>query len=200
MPELVLLTHATEFERPTNTGRLVLQTAQASCHNEVQTDEIGWQVRAPLWQRRCPDAALIASLEAAADVSPRPYVLLYPSPAALVVDVDQPFYPSSAVPEFPAGFILLDATWQQAQKMYNQSPYLHALPKWQIQSAHASVYALRRNQKQQGWCTAELVQMLWQYSGSTYAAADLAQRFSLFNQKTVSSDSVTGRADIISAR
>ena len=183
MPELVLLTHATEFARPTNTGRLVLQTAQASCHNEVQTDEIGWQVRAPLWQRKCPDAALIASIAAAADSPCQPYVLLYPSADALVVDVDQPYCSSSEVPELPAGFILLDATWQQAQKMYNQSPYLHALPKWQIQSAQASVYALRRNQKQQGWCTAELVQLLWRYSGALDSAAELGRRFAEFNHR-----------------
>lgn len=183
MPELVLLTHATEFERPTNTGLLVLQTAQASCRNEAQTAGNGWQVRAALWQRRCPDAALIASIEAAADNPRQPYVLLYPSPDALIVDVDLPHSSTSATPDFPAGFILLDATWQQAQKMYNQSPYLHALPKWQIQSTHASAYILRRNQKQQGWCTAELVQLLWRYSGASESAAELGRRFFDFNQR-----------------
>lgn len=183
MPELVLLTHATEFERPTNTGRLVLQTAQASCPNEAQTAGNGWQVRAPLWQRRCPDAALNASIEAAADNPRQHYVLLYPSPDALIVDVDLPHSSTSATPDFPAGFILLDATWQQAQKMYNQSPYLHALPKWQIQSTHASAYKLRRNQKQQGWCTAELVQLLWRYSGASESAAELGRRFFDFNQR-----------------
>ncbi|WP_031564195.1 tRNA-uridine aminocarboxypropyltransferase [Rheinheimera texasensis] len=183
MPELVLLTHATEFERPTNTGRLVLQTAQSSCPNEAQTAGNGWLVRAPLWQRRCPDAALIASIEAAADNPRQHYVLLYPSPDALIVDVDLPHSSTSATPDFPAGFILLDATWQQAQKMYNQSPYLHALPKWQIQSTHASAYKLRRNQKQQGWCTAELVQLLWRYSGASESAAELGRRFFDFNQR-----------------
>lgn len=183
MPELVLLTHATEFERPTNTGRLVLHTAQACRHKDTQTDAIGWQVRAPLWHRRCPDAVLISSIEAAADNRRQPFVLLFPASDAHVVDVDTPYCPSSEVPEFPAGFILLDATWQQAQKMYNQSPYLHALPKWQIQSAYASVYALRRNQKQQGWCTAELVQLLWRYSGACESAAELGRRFADFNQR-----------------
>ncbi len=179
MPELVLLTHATEFDRPTNTGRLVLQTALENL--AAQTDSVTWQVRAPLWQRKCPDPALIASIKAAADNPLRPYVLLFPATDAQTVNVDMSYCPTNDVPAFPAGFILLDATWQQAQKMYNQSPYLHALPKWQIQSTQPSVYALRRNQKQQGWCTAELVQLLWRYSGATFQAATLRQRFADFN-------------------
>lgn len=183
MPELVLLTHATESMRPTNTGRLVLQAAQPQWTEHTTTDSVPWVVRAPLWQRRCPDGALIASIEAAAKNPRQPYVLLYPSSDALVVDVDQQYCPSSDVAEFPAGFVLLDATWQQAQKMYNQSPYLHALPKWQIQSAQSSVYALRRNQKQQGWCTAELVQLLWRYCGASNSAAELGRRFVDFNQR-----------------
>lgn len=183
MPELVLLTHATEFTRPTNTGRLVLQTANAQRIAHSNPDSMSWVVRAPLWQRRCPDAALIASIEAAAAHPQQPYVLLFPAPDAYVVAVDTPYCPSDKVPEFPAGFILLDATWQQAQKMYNQSPYLHHLPKWQIQSAQPSVYALRRNQKQQGWCTAELCQLLWRYAGAHHSAALLGQRFADFNQR-----------------
>ncbi|TXH93139.1 MAG: DTW domain-containing protein [Rheinheimera sp.] len=183
MPELVLLTHATEFERPTNTGRLVLQAAQGHHTEPTEADSARWVVRAPLWQRRCPDALLIASIKAAADNPRQAFVLLFPASDASVVNVDTAYSPAVGVGDFPAGFILLDATWQQAQKMYNQSPYLHHLPKWQIQSAQPSVYALRRNQKQQGWCTAELVQLLWYYSGARCAALELAQRFSHFNQR-----------------
>ncbi len=178
MPELVLLTHATEFDRPTNTGRLVLETATSRTDDSMQ-----WQVRAPLWQRKSPDTALLASLKTATDNAAQPYVLLFPAPDAFPIDVDVPYSPSPDIPCFPAGFILLDATWQQAQKMYNQSPYLQALPKWQLQSAQPSAYVLRRNQKLQGWCTAELVQLLWQYSGAGHAALALAQRFSDFNQR-----------------
>ena len=178
MPELVLLTHATEFDRPTNTGRLVLETAAIRADDSIQ-----WQVRTPLWQRKSPDTALLASLKSATDHSTPSYVLLFPAPDALSIDVDVPYSPSPEIPSFPNGFILLDATWQQAQKMYNQSPYLQALPKWQLQSAQPSMYLLRRNQKQQGWCTAELVQLLWQYSGADHAALALAQRFRVFNQR-----------------
>jgi DTW domain-containing protein YfiP len=178
VPELVLLTHATEFDRPTNTGRLVLETGAI-----LADDPVRWQVRAPLWQRKSPDATLLASLKLAKDNLLQPYVLLFPAPDACTIQVDVPYVPSPDIPYFPVGFILLDATWQQAQKMYNQSPYLQALPKWQLQSAQASKYVLRRNQKLQGWCTAELVQLLWQYSGAERAALALTQRFSDFNQR-----------------
>ncbi len=178
MPELVLLTHATEFDRPTNTGRLVLETAASRTDDSMQ-----WQVRALLWQRKSPDAALLASLKAAALDPVQSYVLLFPSPDAQLVDVDQSYVDSDPRHAFPAGFILLDATWQQAQKMYNQSPYLHVLPKWKILSAQPSAYLLRRNQQQQGWCTAELVRKLWHYSGAIDAAAALAQRFNDFNRR-----------------
>lgn len=176
MPELVLLTHATEFDRATNTGRLVAEIAE-----QPPLDDVPWQVRTVLWQRKAADEALLARL---ADHNQcASYVLLYPTPDARLVNMDELYSPTESTQLFPDGFVLLDATWQQAQKMYNQSPYLHALPKWQIQSNQPSVYQLRRNQKQQGWCTAELVTLLWRYSGASHSATALAERFREFNQK-----------------
>lgn len=183
MPELVLLTHATEFDRPSNTGRLVLESATAIATEQQQTDSSQWQVRAVLWQRTQPDPALLHHLNASAAQQSQSYVLLYPTADAIVVDMDQADCITALDGAVPAGFILLDATWQQAQKMYNQSPYLHHLAKWQIKSAQPSVYQLRRNQKQQGWCTAELVQLLWNFSGARHGAGLLSQRFAEFNQR-----------------
>lgn len=173
MPELVLLTHATETARLTNTGRLVQSTADT-----IGAKASGWQVRTVLWQRKTPDPGLLQSLQNAAAPS---YVLLYPSATETVIDADK--LAVSEGPAAPDGYILLDATWQQAQKMYNQSAYLHALPKWQLHCAQPSQYRLRRNQRQQGWCTAELIALLWQYLGAEAAASDLTQRFGEFNQR-----------------
>lgn len=182
MPELVLLTHATELSRPTNTGRLVVEAA-----SESLADPLPWKVRTVLWQRKEPEQALLHCLQSL--TKPGQYVLLYPAADACMIDVDSADSGATAdatgaaKPELPAGFILLDATWQQAQKMYNQSPYLHPLIKWQLCSRKPSAYLLRRNQKQEGWCTAELVQMLWQYSGASQAANALAAQFSAFNRR-----------------
>jgi len=183
VPELVLLTHATEFDRPSNTGRLVLESATAIATEQQQTDSSQWQVRAVLWQRTQPDPALLHHLNASAAQPSQSYVLLYPAADAIVVDMDQADCITALDGAVPAGFILLDATWQQAQKMYNQSPYLQHLPKWQIKSARPSTYQLRRNQKQQGWCTAELVAMLWQSLGAPQAAQTLMAHFEQFNQR-----------------
>ena len=54
-------------------------------------------------------------------------------------------------------YILIDSTWQEAQKIYNKSPYLHDLPCVKIETDKKSVYTLRRNQKVYGLCTAEIV-------------------------------------------
>jgi len=169
VPELVLLTHSTELLRPTNTGRLLLEAPQSTTQ-----DHTDWSVRQLCWQRKVPDPLLLQQLTASN------FVLLYPAATAQQIDVD---FPVSTHLPMPAGFILLDATWQQAQKMYNQSPYLHDLEKWQIQSATPSRYLLRRNQRQQGWCTAELVVLLWRHLGAVAQAAQLEERFSAFNQR-----------------
>ena len=178
MPELVLLTHATECDRATNTGRLVQAEANSNSYHSCPLQD--WSVRTVVWQRKAPDAEL---LQRCADRQHTPYVLLYPALNAQLVDLDQPLLSAADAQGLPAGFILLDATWQQAQKMYNQSPYLHALTKWQLQSSTVSTYQLRRNQRQQGWCTAEIVLMLWQHFGLNDAAARLTERFQAFNQR-----------------
>ncbi|MFY0699626.1 MAG: DTW domain-containing protein [Bermanella sp.] len=52
------------------------------------------------------------------------------------------------------GYLILDATWQQSQKMMRQSPWLAALPRVSI-DAPPSQYRLRRNQSEQGLSTLE---------------------------------------------
>lgn len=54
-------------------------------------------------------------------------------------------------------YIVIDGTWQEAQKIYNKSPYLKSLPTLKIETDQKSVYTLRRNQKQNALCTAEIV-------------------------------------------
>lgn len=54
------------------------------------------------------------------------------------------------------GYLILDATWQESQKMMRQSPWLAKLPRVSIK-APQSGYRLRRNQSQQGLSTLESV-------------------------------------------
>nr|MDT0253699.1 DTW domain-containing protein [Endozoicomonas sp.] len=53
-------------------------------------------------------------------------------------------------------FIIIDATWQQARKMYRQSPYLQSLNLLSLNPDEPSIYSLRRNRHSQHLCTAEV--------------------------------------------
>ena len=76
--------------------------------------------------------------------------------------------------------MLIDATWQEARKMYNQSPYLKALPKVSLVDAPKSIYPLRRNQIEGGLCTAECVIHLLTESENVIEAQQLSQLLMTF--------------------
>jgi len=173
-PELVLLCHATELARPTNTGQLVLDTCAAA------PAEVAWRCRQISWQRRVPDQTLLDA------INQRHYVLLFPSEHAIQVDFNKPLLSAQLAGKLPDGVILVDATWQQAQKMYNQSPYLQSLTHWQGSANYQSTFSLRRNQRQGAWCTAETVALMWQawqVAGASALSDALWQRFAEFNQR-----------------
>lgn len=184
--DLVLLTHQTEFLKTTNTGTLVT----------ALNGDSRIQVRRPLWSRVAPDKPLLTAMAS------QPSYLLYPGPQAQLLDVkkwqlywQQQLQQTAATTLNPKSggsnicgtgarlqFIVLDATWQLAQKMYNQSAYLKQLPAVALDCAQASVYQLRRNQQDMGWCTAESVSMLLSALGYLQASAELQQLFLTFNE------------------
>ncbi len=123
--KLILLTHRRELERPTNTGQLIQQCLPDTLK--------------VVWQRKHPDPCLLKLIEQ------KQVALLYRSERALTASLKQDF-------EY---FILIDATWQEARKIYNHSPYLHGLPHLTLVPANASRYHLRRNQPEGGLCTVE---------------------------------------------
>ena len=74
-------------------------------------------------------------------------------------------------------YIIIDGTWQEAQKMYNRSPYLHDLPRVKIQSDTPSAYHLRRNQRPGCLCTVECAIEVIRATGFDDYADDLQSRF-----------------------
>ncbi len=77
--------------------------------------------------------------------------------------------------------VILDATWQEADKMYRQSPYLQSLARVELQTEQDSAFRLRRNQRHGGLCTLECIAAVWQNLGGDYSIA--ARRLlSEFNQ------------------
>lgn len=129
---LTLLTHTQELEKSSNTGLLVMDSLCGLTGNNMP------QVRRVIWQRKAPDTLLLEQLQQHRSV------LVYPATAGA----------EGSETEGPGHFIIIDATWQQAQKMLHQSPYLFHLPRLSL-AAEKSTYRLRRNQRGQGLCTSE---------------------------------------------
>jgi DTW domain-containing protein YfiP len=164
--KIYLLTHSRELTRGTNTGQLV-------------TRVLAERARVIIWDRVNPDPDLLQLIES------QSVSLLFPEPSVNVLDAmgtataNNELKTPDAFPEAlpmtsnqsrsnqavsnqarPSGYIILDATWQEARKMYNRSPYLHSLPKYQLTPNCPSRYTMRRNQLAEGLCTAECVSEL----------------------------------------
>ena len=148
---LYLLTHSREIPKASNTGRLVAKVLAE--HSQVL-----------VWQRKVLEPALKAAIDTGNTA------LLYPG------DDSQDCRDAGTFDNY----ILLDGTWQEAQKMYNKSPYLQTLPKVKINSEQVSIYHKRRNQKAQGLCTAECVVELLKSNQNDALAEQLYSEFESF--------------------
>ena len=70
-------------------------------------------------------------------------------------------------------FILLDATWSEARKMFRKSPYLNALPVLSLNPEQVSRYQLRRSKRDDHFCTSEVAAMCLELAGEAHAAHTL---------------------------
>lgn len=154
----ILLTHSRELTKKSATGPLIKQILPNQC------DIIEWS-------RTSADDRLTLTL------NKERTLLIYPE-----AKMDsQKVQDTTNLSQFDT-FIILDGTWQEARKIYNRSPYLHALKHYALNVDSPSRYKLRRNQKSIGLCTAEVaIELLIQKQYSSDAKAlDIA--FTNFNQ------------------
>jgi DTW domain-containing protein YfiP len=70
-------------------------------------------------------------------------------------------------------FVLLDATWQEARKMFRKSPYIDHLPVLSLAPEQVSRYVLRRSQRGDHFCTAEVAAMCLELAGELHVAHTL---------------------------
>ena len=155
---IFLLTHSREIVKKNNTGALV-------------TMVLGDKAKVIVWERRSPDAKLLACIQE------ENIALLYPSENSIdIADGTGIGYEN---------YIVIDGTWQEAQKMYNKSPYLHGLPTVAITATKPSAYTLRRNQKVNGLCTVECVIELCKWQGHVYLSDELQLMFNEFLAKNM---------------
>ncbi|MFT6690286.1 MAG: DTW domain-containing protein YfiP [Colwellia sp.] len=153
--KIFLLTHERELHRATNTGAIALESA-----NEV--------VERVLWERVNPNKDLTRLIEN------NEAVLLY-SKAESSSAVSKP-----TIEEYE-NIIIIDGTWQEAKKIFNQSSYLKNAPQFTLKTANASLYNLRANQPKGGLCTVECIIEVLRLKGQHKMAAELSLKFEQFN-------------------
>ncbi len=77
-------------------------------------------------------------------------------------------------------FILLDATWPEARKMFRKSPYLDRFPVLSLQPEQISRYRLRRSRREDHFCTAEVAALCLELAGEEQAAQVLDAYLDVF--------------------
>jgi DTW domain-containing protein YfiP len=145
--------------KPSNTGWLIA---------DVVADTFAFG-----WARTAVDPALLALL---ADPQRQPYVVFpgeFVAPERVVTDV-QP------VPGKRPLFVLLDATWPEARKMFRKSPYLDHLPVLSLASEQISRYQLRRSRRDDHFCTSEVAALCLDLAGEPLPAQTLEAYLDVF--------------------
>lgn len=79
-------------------------------------------------------------------------------------------------------FILLDATWPEARKMFKKSPYLDQLPVLSLLPEQLSRYRLRRSRRDDHLCTSEVAARCLNLAGEHWAAQVLDAYLDVFTE------------------
>jgi DTW domain-containing protein len=158
--------------KPSNTGWLIA---------DVVADTFAFG-----WARTSADPALLALL---ADPQWQPYVVF---PGEFVVAervvtglADEGAGVSAQAQRKPL-FILLDATWAEAGKMFRKSPYLNHLPVLSLQTGQLSTYRLRRSTRDDHLCTSEVAAACLALAGEPHAAEVLTAWLDVFTRRYLS--------------
>ncbi len=146
-----LLTHFKEFDKRSNTGRLVV-------------DVLGGAAEQVRWDRMNPPARLLEEIDTGG------VALIYPGAE----------YENDGDLSGITRCVLIDGTWHEARKIHQRSPYLQSIRRIGLKIDEKSLYNLRKNQKDFGLCTAECVIRVLRLSGDTALAEQLHERFLAF--------------------
>lgn len=155
--KIILLTHERELTKGTNTGRLV-------------KDILGDDAEIIVWKRKEPDERLVNLLAL------KQAALLYPN-------LESESESSSDNQMCFDYLVILDATWQEARKMFNRSSYLKQAERVSLTISKPSEFRLRRNQIEGGLSTVECVIELLRLDNKMQTATLLEGAFRAFNHK-----------------
>jgi DTW domain-containing protein len=151
-----------EALKPSNTGWLIA---------DIVTDTAAFE-----WARTQVDPALLAML---ADPQWQPYVV-FPGEFVSAGRVVTQVQPSAVDGGKRPLFVLLDATWAEARKMFRKSPYLDHFPVLSLQPEHLSRYRLRRSNRDDHFCTSEVAALCMDLAGEAHVAQRLDAYLDVF--------------------
>jgi DTW domain-containing protein len=160
-----LLMADVEALKPSNTGWLIA---------DVVADTFAFE-----WARTEVDPALLALLS---DAQWQPYVVFpaeYAAPMRVVREVDLRVPVDGETRKRPL-FILLDATWSEARKMFRKSPYLNRFPVLSLQPEQTSQYRLRRSSRDDHFCTSEVAALCFKLAGEPLVEQTLEAYLAVF--------------------
>jgi len=132
------------------------------------------------WARTVVDPALLALLQ---DPQWQPFVVFpgeFVAPGRVITELPQDTVNPAPGAKRPL-FILLDATWGEARKMFRKSPYLDALPVLSLQLEQVSQYKLRRSRRDDHFCTSEVAALCLSLAGETRAGETLEAYLDVFS-------------------
>jgi DTW domain-containing protein YfiP len=151
--------------KPSNTGWLIA---------DVVPDTFAFG-----WARTEVDPALLALL---ADPQWQPYVVFpgeFVDAARVLTQLRPAAHTAGATAQRPL-FILLDATWPEARKMFRKSPYLDRFPVLSLAPDQISRYRLRRARRGDQFCTAEVAALCLELAGEPQVAQVLDAYLEVF--------------------
>jgi DTW domain-containing protein YfiP len=151
--------------KPSNTGWLIA---------DVVADSFAFS-----WARTAVDPRLLTLL---ADPQWQPYVVFpgeYVTPERVVTTLLPDLSTAGQAPKRPL-FVLLDATWAEAGKMFRKSPYLNQFPVLSLRPEQLSNYRLRRSSRSDHFCTSEVGALCLALAGEPHAAEVLAAYLDVF--------------------
>ena len=158
--------------KPSNTGWLIA---------DVVADTFAFG-----WARTEVDPALLALL---ADPQWQPYVVFpgeFVVAERVVTQLIGGSDPRSGGAWGPRPlFVLLDATWPEARKMFRKSPYLDHLPVLSLASEQISRYKLRRSRRDDHFCTSEVAALCLDLAGEPLAAQTLEAYLDVFTHHSL---------------
>ncbi|RIX83582.1 tRNA-uridine aminocarboxypropyltransferase [Acidovorax cavernicola] len=152
--------------KPTNTGWLVA---------DVVADTFAFG-----WARTETDPALLALLS---DPQWQPYVVFpgqYAAPERVVMSVPASSDAAGGDVARRPLFILFDATWAEARKMFRRSPYLDRLPVLSLQPEQVTQYRLRNSGRDDHFCTSEVAAMCMSLAGEQAVEQTLEAYLAVF--------------------